>query len=189
MTALTLAVIGIAGTVLGALVNGALATRAKVNEEMRQLRLTSYPVLWQLTSNFSRWPKVTHTYGDLVEFHGWFRSWYYEVGGLHLSENSRARYGEVQELTAACLDAGAQAGSAIPDDVYDELLEACSALRTALTEDLESRRQRSFIHRVRLAAIHRQQKRKAANRLADAQRRAEAATRAQPTTGGSVSAP
>jgi hypothetical protein len=39
---LLIPIIGIAGAVLGALVNGTLATRAKVNEEMRQLRLNSY---------------------------------------------------------------------------------------------------------------------------------------------------
>jgi hypothetical protein len=175
-TPLLIALIGIAGTVLGALVNGALATRAKINEEMRQLRLDSYPLLWQLTSSFSRWPRMTNTYTDLEEFHRWFRSWYYETGGLHLSENSRARYGEVQELMAAHLGAPegqpmpAQPNGPIPDRVYSGILEACSALRTALTEDLESRRQRSVLHSIGLAARHRKQKTKAAARLAKAKR-------------------
>jgi Toprim-like len=93
---LVIAVIGLAGTILGAVVSGALATRAKVNEEMRQLRLKSYPLLWQLTARFSRWPRMTNTYAELEGFHRSFRSWYYETGGFHLSENSRTRYGEVQ---------------------------------------------------------------------------------------------
>lgn len=175
-TPLLIALVGIAGTVLGAVVNGALATRAKINEEMRQLRLTSYPLLWQLTSSFSRWPRMTNTYSDLEEFHRSFRSWYYETGGLHLSENSRARYGEVQELMATHLGAPegqpmpAQPSGPIPDPVYSGLLEACSALRTALTEDLESRRQRSILHRIGLAARHRKQKTEAAERLAKAKR-------------------
>lgn len=175
-TPLLIALIGIAGTILGALVNGALATRAKINEEMRQLRLSSYPLLWQLTSNFSRWPRMTHTYADLEACHQWFRSWYYEAGGLHLSENSRARYGEVQELMATHLGASegrplpAQPGGPIPDTVYSGILEACSALRTALTEDLESRRQRSLLHSIELAARHRKQKAKASERLAKAKR-------------------
>jgi hypothetical protein len=175
-TPLLIALIGIAGTVLGALVNGALATRAKINEEMRQLRLNSYPLLWQLTSRFSRWPRMTNTYADLEEFHRQFRVWYYDTGGLHLSENSRARYGEVQELMATHLGAPegqpmpVQPGGALPDSAYSGLLEACSALRTALTEDLESRRQRSLLHSVGLAARHRKQKTKAAHRLAEAKR-------------------
>jgi hypothetical protein len=175
-TPLFIALVGIAGAVLGAVVNGALATRAKINEEMRQLRLNSYPLLWQLTSHFSRWPRMTNTYSDLEKFHGSFRSWYYDTGGLHLSENSRARYGEVQELMATNLGAlegqpmPAQPSDPIPDLVYSGLLDACSALRTALTEDLESRKQRSILHRIGLAARHRKQKAKAAERLAEAKR-------------------
>jgi hypothetical protein len=169
-----LALIGIAGTILGAVVNGALATRAKVNEEMRELRLASYPLLWQLSSRFSRWPRVTNSYAELGELHAWFRSWYYEAGGLHLSENSRARYGDVQELLAAHLGAAeghelpGQSAGAIPDGVYTSLMDACSALRTALTEDLESRRQRSLLVGIYLANRHRKQKREAAKRLVEA---------------------
>jgi hypothetical protein len=169
--ALVIAVIGIAGTVLGALVSGALATRAKVSEEMRQLRLVSYPVLWKLTSNFSRWPRATNTYADLEKFHRRFRTWYYETGGFQLSDNSRARYGDVQELMAAYLDAPegqampAQPDGPLPDGVYVGLMDACSALRTALTEDLESRRQRSALHSIRLAVRHEQQSRTARARL------------------------
>jgi hypothetical protein len=119
---------------------------------------------------------MTNTYTDLEEFHRWFRSWYYEAGGLHLSENSRARYGEVQELMAAHLRVPegqampAQSSGPLPDDVYGGLMEACSALRTALTEDLESRRQRSVLHSISLAARHRKQRRGAAKRLTKAQR-------------------
>jgi hypothetical protein len=173
-TPVIIALVGVAGTVLGAFVNGALATRAKVNDEMRQLRLQSYPLLWQLTSSFSRWPRMTNTYSDLDELHRWLRSWYYEAGGIHLSENSRARYGEVQELVAAHL--GGPEGEAIAagppgpisGDVYIGLLGACSALRTALTEDLESRRQRLLLFNIILAVRHWKQKWEAAKRLAKA---------------------
>ena len=110
-TAVWIALIGIAGTVFGAFVNGALATRAKVNEEMRKVRLESYPALWKLTAHFSRWPRMTNTYADLEQFHGLFRSWYYDTGGLYLSENARDRYGDTQELMAAHL--GAEEGKAM----------------------------------------------------------------------------
>jgi hypothetical protein len=169
-----LALIAIAGSIVGAFVNGALATRAKVNEEMRQLRLSSYPLLWQMTSQFSRWPRMPSTYADLDDLHRWFRSWYYEAGGLHLSENSRTRYGEAQELMAAHLGAleskeiSSQSPMPVPDDVYGRLLDSCSALRIALTEDLESRRQRSVLYRIRLAARHWKQKRNAARLLTKA---------------------
>jgi hypothetical protein len=178
-TPLIIALVGVAGTVLGAFVNGALATRAKVNDEMRQLRLESYPLLWQLTSRFARWPRMTNTYADLDELHRWLRSWYYEAGGIHLSENSRARYGEVQELVAAHLGGpqreaiAAQPPGPISGDVYAGLRDACSALRTALTEDLESRRQRLLLLSITLAVRHRKQKWKAAKRLAKAREASE----------------
>ena len=186
--ALVIAVIGIAGTVLGALVSGALATRAKVSEEMRQLRLVSYPVLWKLTSNFSRWPRATNTYADLEKFHRRFRTWYYETGGFQLSDNSRVRYGDVQELMAAYL--GAPEGQAmppqpdgpLPDAVYVGLMDACSALRTALTEDLESRRQRSVLHSIRLAGRHRKARDKARVRLAAARRTPKLTIKRPPTS-------
>ena len=169
-----LALVAIAGSIIGAFVNGAIATRAKVNEEMRQLRLNSYPLLWQLTSRFSRWPRMANTYADLDDMHRWFRGWYYEAGGIHLSENGRTRYGEVQELMAAQLEAleskaiPSKSSMPIPDDAYGRLLDSCSALRTALTEDLESRRQRSILYSMRLAVRHGEQRRKAARRLAKA---------------------
>ena len=186
-TQFVLALVGIAGAVIGAVVNGALATRAKVNEEIRKLRLESYPPLWRLTSHFSRWPRATNTYEDLEQFHRRFRTWYYETGGLFLSENSRARYGNVQELMATHLgaaDGGAmppQHSGRIPDPVYTGMLEACSALRTALTEDLESRRQRSILYRTKLAFRHRRQRKGAATRLAAAKRSAKSRQAAEPS--------
>ena len=117
---------------------------------------------------------MANTYADLDDMHRWFRGWYYEAGGIHLSENGRTRYGEVQELMAAQLEAlGSKAipsksSMPIPDDAYGRLLDSCSALRTALTEDLESRRQRSILYSMRLAIRHWKQRRKAAGRLAKA---------------------
>jgi hypothetical protein len=170
---LLLALIAIAGSVLGALINGTLATRAKVNEEMRKLRLDSYPRLWELTSRFSRWPRTANTYGELKGLHGQVREWYYKTGGLHLSDNSRDRYGEVQELVAAHLGASeSRADEHLHAHVYQGLLDACSALRTALTEDLESRRQRSVLYRLKLAHRHLRQRREAAERMADVPGRA-----------------
>lgn len=169
--------IGIAGALLGGLVNSALATREKVSEEMRQLRLTSYPALWKLTGDFSRWPRMTNTYVDLDALHGQLRSWYYDVGGLHLSENSRARYGDVQALMDVHLrvhdhdtTTPAQADETVSGGAYESLMDACSALRLALTEDLESRKQRSVLQRIRLLGRHWWQKRQADRRLKAAKR-------------------
>jgi hypothetical protein len=173
------AAIGIVSAWIGAVINGSLATRAKVNEELRNARLKFYPPLWQLTSQFSRWPRTPTTYGNLVTIHCDFRNWYYAAGGLYLSENARDRYGDVQELVEAHLAPRSPEHNdeEVPDLIYDDLMETCSSLRRALTEDLESRRQRSVWWTARKALLHRKQAREAQRRVkkmgsaADAPRR------------------
>lgn len=171
MTAFYIACVGVAGTVLGAVITGALATRARVNDDMRQLRLGAYPSLWELTSCFSKWPTTPMSYSELREFLDSFRAWYYQSGGLYLSINSQDRYGEVHELMVACF--GTREGEAvpapppgeIPEATYRAVREAVSTLRFALTEDLESRRQRSLVLRIAMAIEHREQRRRAVDRL------------------------
>jgi hypothetical protein len=172
---LTVAAVGIASAGIGAIINGSLATRAKVNEELREARLKVYPPLWKLTSQFSQWPRTPTTYGDLFTAHSALRDWYYTVGGLYLSENARERYGDVQKLVAAHLTKRSpeRNDERLPDLVYDDLRKTCSSLRTALTEDLESRRQRAIWWAASKALLHRRQRREAA-RMIDRGRRGTA---------------
>lgn len=143
-----------------------IAERAKVGDELRDLRLKVYPMVWNETSTFSRWPRTNATYDDLRGFHATLRKWYYEVGGIYLSENSRARYGELQELAEAHLGTrGVVLAEHLPGAVYEDLMESCSAFRTSLTEDLESRRQRSLLWTLSRAKLHREQRRLAKRRL------------------------
>lgn len=100
-------VAAIAGIVVAssvALVKAAIASRGQENEELRTLRLKVYPAVWRLTSMVPRWPQADPTYRDLWRLHLEPRTWYYDSGGLYLSENARTRYGEMQELLDAYLD-------------------------------------------------------------------------------------
>jgi hypothetical protein len=158
---------GAAGLVSGfvsAAANTWLANRSKVSEELREQRLKAYPNVWERTAKFSRWPRNTVTYGELAEFERDLRSWYYRVGGLYMSENARRRYGHVQELVSAYRE-GREPGRHVEPDAYEDLMEACSAFRTALTEDLESRRQGSLVYSAQRSLERRQQERAAAGRL------------------------
>lgn len=171
--ALLIAFVGVVGTVLVAVITGALATRARVNDDMRKLRLDAYPLLWELTSRFSKWPRKPMSYSDLHEFLGSWRGWYYDThsGGLFLSKNSQDRFGDVHELLVACF--GTVEGEAVPAPppgeisaaTYHAVREAVKTLRGALTEDLESRRQRSLGLRIAMWVEHRRQSRSAADRL------------------------
>jgi hypothetical protein len=158
---------GAAGLVSGlvsAAANTWLANRSKVSEELREQRLKAYPDVWQRTATFSRWPRNTVTNGELSEFERDLRSWYYRVGGLYMSENARRRYGHAQELVSAYREGREQTHHVTPD-AYQDLMEACSAFRTALTEDLESRRQGSVVYWVQKSLERRAQERVARGRL------------------------
>jgi hypothetical protein len=148
-----------------AAVTGWLAGRAKVAEELRELRLSFYPPVWKRTSILSRWPRTNATYADLERLHLDLRRWYFGLGGVVLSENARARYGELQELAGTHLERDeAEPAEELKEETYAALMTLGSAFRTALTEDLESRRQRSLWWTIHRGRLHGRQRR-AAERL------------------------
>lgn len=163
------ALIGIAGAIVGgaitATVNSWLAARARVAEELREQRLEPYRELWAQTALLSRWPWTDATYGRVQAFHVDLRQWYYADGGMFMSENARARYGHVQEVAEVLVELGRPDGDVLDRHHYRPLMQACSALRTALTEDLESRRQRSVLLALELAWRHARQRLGARRRL------------------------
>ena len=161
--------IGIAGALAGgaitAVVNSWLAARARIAEELRGQRLDPYRDIWVQTALFSRWPWTDATYGRVRSFHVDLRQWYYADGGMLMSENARARYGHVQEVAEALVELGRPDDDVLDAQHYRPLMQACSALRTALTEDLESRQQRSLLLTLELAWRHARQRLRARRRL------------------------
>lgn len=134
----------LASGLVGGLVTSWLTGREKAALEARTMRLGAYPVLWRRSSTLSLWPRTNATYDDLRLLHLDARRWYYEVGGISMSSRARARYGELQELVGAILDRHADDLSApLADSDYTLLEDSGSALRSALTNDLETRRLRS----------------------------------------------
>ncbi len=142
-----------------------LGGRSRVIEELREDRLRSYTLVWERTSTLSAWPRTNATYDDLKGLHMYLRSWYFNVGGLYLSENARGRYGEMQELIARHLSKRDALNEQLETAAYKDLMDACSAFRTAITEDLESRRQRSLFWTVGRWRLHQRQGRAAQARL------------------------
>ena len=115
----------------------------------------------------SRWPRTDATWSHICDLHVTLRTWYYETGGLYLSENARRRYGSLQELLAQFLDLNQDKDDVDPAD-YAALMEEASAFRSALTEDLQSREQRSLFSVVRRALLHRKQESASSRRRAAA---------------------
>jgi len=141
------AAIGVAAGAATAYVQSALAARAKTGEELRDSRLDAYPPVWLVTAGLSKYPEAEITWSDLELQHLAFRTWYYTTGGLFLSARSRARYGDLQQVIGAYLVSHAARGrdAGVSRDDYEAIADTCSAFRTALTEDLATRRQRSLL--------------------------------------------
>jgi hypothetical protein len=127
---------------VGAVIGAAINSRAKIDEGLREQRLQVYPPLWAHTSIVSRWPRTNATWRDLAAVHGMLRQWYYGSGGLFMSERSRDLYGDVQGLMDLLVAYREDSAEQMTRDEYEYLMDRCSALRTALTQDLETRSSR-----------------------------------------------
>lgn len=141
---LVAAVIGLVVGAVAAWVKAILAVREKANEELRGLRVAVYPAVYQLTAPLSSWPPATMSFDDLAALNLSLRRWYFTGGGLYLSARGRERYGELKQLICGYLDAAAGGDGEVPTGAYKDLTTTASAFRESLTEDLETRRQRSL---------------------------------------------
>src|SRR5262245_9120640 len=175
--ALFTAAVALVSGLITTAVTGWLSARAKVSEELRELRLTEYPPLWKRTSIVSRHPQTNASYDDLKGLHFDLRQWYYGLGGVAMSKRSRDRFMELQKLIGTHLarDANTEKSELEPD-TYEGVRELASALRTGLTDDLESRRQRSLLWTFGRWLDHRRLKKQAAGY----QRAAEGRGQTQP---------
>lgn len=158
-------ILGLLTAAILALVNSWISARAGVDENLRSQRLEVYPTLWSSTEVFSYWPRAELTRGGLEELHRALRSWYYTKGGLFMSELARARYGDVQKLIATLLAHNGDSADVLVPDSYTDLADTASALRTALTEDLDTRRRKSLLESWRRSRQHRGFARKASSRI------------------------
>jgi hypothetical protein len=143
---LVAALIGVVVGAVAAWIKAVLAIREKANEELRGLRIATYPIVYQLTAPLSLWPPASMSYDDLFQLNLALRR-YFTDGGLYLSARSRDRYGEMKQLICAYLDLDGKAhldAENVSPDVYTDLTATARAFRNALTEDLETRRQRSM---------------------------------------------
>lgn len=145
----TLALSGVVGAVTGflaALLRSALEERVKVDAELRGVRTPLYKEIWHRMALVPRWPQNEElTYADLRAFSEWLRDWYFADGGMYLSRESRRRYGELQEVLQTVAGNNGKVTSGKRNADYEVVQRACSALRTAMTDDLLSRRGRAAL--------------------------------------------
>lgn len=112
-----------------------------IDLDLRSRRIDAYAELWKATGLLPAWPKATGvTYADLQQLSQTLRSWYYDKGGMFLSRSTHANaYGPLQGAISELLRTGKS--GVLSDADYDLIRRQCSTLRTALANDIESRRE------------------------------------------------
>jgi hypothetical protein len=74
------------------------ALQSDFDKDLRLRRIIEYEKLWKLMVKLPKYPRTEPlSVSDLETLAGEFRNWYFNGGGLFLSENSREKYFDFQE--------------------------------------------------------------------------------------------
>jgi hypothetical protein len=121
----------------------ALASRSELDLDLRQKREAVYRSLWKQTHLLSLTPVNTRlTYADVSRLSTALKDWYFEeCGGLYLSSPAQNAYRNAQEALAEAetKDQTELVWHESDAETYERMRAALSALRTELTNDLQSR--------------------------------------------------
>jgi hypothetical protein len=134
------AVIGFISTYLAAVVKLRQDLRAEYDKDLRERRIPEYKRLWKLTDLFPKYARTTiPTVADVRELAISLRDWYFDGGGMLLSKSGRESYFALQEALGGLLTAGDD--GPVDEATYERLRQRCSALRSALVQDVGTRRE------------------------------------------------
>jgi hypothetical protein len=115
---------------------------AQYDKDLRAERLKVYAALWKLLqplAKYSRSGPVTAS--SLQKLSGDLRQWYFEVGGLFMSDKTRDAYFALQdELTNKFATYQEHLDRELSDTDFEDIRTKGSRLRTATTVDVGSRR-------------------------------------------------
>lgn len=117
--------------------------RLEYDRSLRTSRFTAYPLLWQSTGLLPQYAReAAVTYAALHDLSVAMRKWYFDAGGMYLTESSKTAYFAVQEEIAGVLSPVPSAGWAhtvLPSEVYETVRRRCSTLRSAMVADVGTR--------------------------------------------------
>lgn len=155
MTQVAVAVIALLGTLVTVAVT-AYVTAAKVRRDLeseydislRTDRLTAYRALWrslQPLAKYARPAPVTYrVVGGLI---GELRAWYFQNGGIFLSYRARdAYFALMDELRELLARAPSDTSLELDFEKFQKLRELGSDLRTAMVDDVQTRRSSALAH-------------------------------------------
>lgn len=136
------ALIGAASAYVGAILKYRKDLESEFDKSIRDERIRTYPKLWRQLELLARYDRpapldLTH----LQELSVSMRKWYFECGGIFLSESTRGSYFDLKDRIRNAIESLSR-----EDDVQShegnvpELVGAASLLRAHLTRDLGTRR-------------------------------------------------
>lgn len=109
--------------------------------ELQKDRFEAYKKLWAISKIIPRWPRREHvTSAELENTSVLLRDWYYDTGGILLTERTKEKFLKIQaELNRYIAESENGGTLEIDHTIYDHLHKVFSELRTELTIDLMSR--------------------------------------------------
>ena len=109
--------------------------------ELRKHRIEAYQALWKILEPLAYYsPPSAVTYAVVRDLSQALRSWYFEVGGLFLSEGSREAYFDLQKGLGGVIKEPLDARyRPLGPRRFERLRSLASTLRTASTQDVATR--------------------------------------------------
>jgi hypothetical protein len=119
--------------------------RAQYDTDLRQHRLSAYEKLWQNTGKFPLYARSEPvTRESTQQFAVELRKWYFDIGGIFLTDGSKDAYFAVQGAVKKVLESypmDIPPDTELSPDDYESVRAACSILRSKLTSDVGTRRE------------------------------------------------
>lgn len=116
---------------------------AAYDKELQESRLELYKELWAMLEPLSRFARAGPvTYETIAKVAGASRAWYFQRGGIYLTERSRGPYFAWKEAMQVVLDNELLSRSPQTElEAMDinEIIAKASALRTSLSDDIHTK--------------------------------------------------
>ena len=133
---------GAFGTYVSAILKFRKELETEFDKEIRKERIRTYLKLWQLLVVLARYDRPGPLDAARLEkLSVEMRTWFFEDGGIYLSDRARDSYFALKKKLPLVVEASRQReGQALEEQEVNQLVEAASLLRAHLTKDLGTRR-------------------------------------------------
>lgn len=140
---------GVAGLVSAVLTH--FSTRAKLrldlaaeyDKKLQENRLEAYKELWAMLEPLAKYGRGKVTYNTLQKVSDSSRIWYFQTGGIYLTERSRKPYFDWKGALQGLIDNPKLAREPeleVEIKLLEPVIQTGSILRTALSDDIGTKR-------------------------------------------------